>query len=365
MVARHPNARRAYGEAMLKAQLAGQPLPLGCRWGEGHPLKERIEMLKLPSFSLTRRFAGGTGICIALAATAMVAWAAQPAASPNAAARALSGTGRVAVDIWLQVDDGDRQRFLQAMTPRVAFPFVFEDGAGRGTAFVTVTPLDATRSQIDVRLERDNGTAAQPRLVVENGKQAQIAIGEGLQEGFAGVRAGFEVFASEPAPPAQASDEDARASTSVPWEGETPVYPGKALRERIGGKVVLLVDLDAQGRATAMEVASSEPRGVFDQAAMDAARRWRFKPNVENGKAVPGRVSVPIEFRPDRPPPRDASEPAGRTSSGTGASDAAFDWIALEPAEAKVQSFECDRFVGSVFDESATKCGVRRSERAR
>ena len=33
---RHPAARRAYGEAMLKTQLAGGVLPFGCHWGQLH-----------------------------------------------------------------------------------------------------------------------------------------------------------------------------------------------------------------------------------------------------------------------------------------------------------------------------------------
>src|SRR3546814_10618324 len=42
VVARHPHARRAYGEAMVKTQLSAMPAPLACHWFGGHPLKERI-----------------------------------------------------------------------------------------------------------------------------------------------------------------------------------------------------------------------------------------------------------------------------------------------------------------------------------
>jgi beta-lactamase regulating signal transducer with metallopeptidase domain len=51
VVARFPEARRQYADAMLKVQLAGQPrqelrLPVGCRWPSDQTLKERILMLK-------------------------------------------------------------------------------------------------------------------------------------------------------------------------------------------------------------------------------------------------------------------------------------------------------------------------------
>lgn len=45
VILRHPGARAAYGRALLKTQLAGRPLPLGCYWGQ-HPLETRIAALK-------------------------------------------------------------------------------------------------------------------------------------------------------------------------------------------------------------------------------------------------------------------------------------------------------------------------------
>ena len=49
VVTRFPDARRAYAQVLVKAQLAIRPLPLGCYWpskGTEHPLLERIAMLK-------------------------------------------------------------------------------------------------------------------------------------------------------------------------------------------------------------------------------------------------------------------------------------------------------------------------------
>lgn len=47
VIARYPTVRRSYAEAMLKTQLATQPLPLGCYWlqAEPHPLAQRIRLL--------------------------------------------------------------------------------------------------------------------------------------------------------------------------------------------------------------------------------------------------------------------------------------------------------------------------------
>ena len=78
VIARHPHARRAYGEAMLKTQLALHPLPLGCYWGS-HPLKERIAMLKQPVPSLTRWIGGAALVAVLALGVGFAAWSAQPA----------------------------------------------------------------------------------------------------------------------------------------------------------------------------------------------------------------------------------------------------------------------------------------------
>lgn len=79
---RFPNARRLYGELLLKTQLAAQPLPFGCHWpaGSAHPLKERILMLKSPLPGRGRKFAGLMIVTALGLGGACAAWAAQPAA---------------------------------------------------------------------------------------------------------------------------------------------------------------------------------------------------------------------------------------------------------------------------------------------
>jgi beta-lactamase regulating signal transducer with metallopeptidase domain len=80
VVAAHPTARRAYAEAMLKTQLAAQPIPFGCHWlGAGpHPLAARIALLAHPAPTSRRRMAGAFAIgLIALGAAAM-AWIERP-----------------------------------------------------------------------------------------------------------------------------------------------------------------------------------------------------------------------------------------------------------------------------------------------
>ena len=186
VIAGHPQSRRSYGEAMFKTQLAAGPLPLGCHWGYGHPLKERIAMLKQP-LPTRARVLTGSALMLALSlGVGFAAWATQPAR--DYAAQAQAGS--------------------QAATP-------------------------------------GNEERSMP---------------EGMQ-------------------------------------GNPPLYPKLAVDQKLSGRVMLLVDVAADGSVTDVAIERSEPAGVFDAATLEAVRQWKFNPPQKNGKAVAGRVRVPVDFR--------------------------------------------------------------------
>lgn len=82
-----------------------------------------------------------------------------------------------------------------------------------------------------------------------------------------------------------------------------PAYPHAALARGIGGEVQLKVLVGADGSVKHAEVVSSHPAGVFDQASLNAAKKWHFNPQLDaNGKPVSGYVMVPVTFAPDGRP---------------------------------------------------------------
>jgi TonB family protein len=180
VLARFPRGRARYGNAMLKTQLAGFGLPVGCHWQSSHPLKERIEMLKQPLPSRTRRFSGAVVVVALMTVGAMAAWAAQPSAPAAAPAAA----------------------------PAV--------------------PLTSIT-------EADDLTA--------------------------------------------------------------PPYPAELVK--VSGNVVLELLVGVDGTVKDVKVVSSEPAGLFDAASIEAARKWKIAPRMENGVAVEGWVRVPIAFHSD------------------------------------------------------------------
>jgi bla regulator protein blaR1 len=61
VLARSESSKKRYADALLKAQVVSESVrcvPIGCHWRSGHPLKERINMLKLTSPGVSRRLFG-------------------------------------------------------------------------------------------------------------------------------------------------------------------------------------------------------------------------------------------------------------------------------------------------------------------
>lgn len=78
-----------------------------------------------------------------------------------------------------------------------------------------------------------------------------------------------------------------------------PVYPAEAFARGQSGKVVLEIDVGVDGKPTAIAVVQSTPAGVFDAATVAAAWQWQFNPSMADGKAVAGKVRVPVWFDMD------------------------------------------------------------------
>lgn len=76
-------------------------------------------------------------------------------------------------------------------------------------------------------------------------------------------------------------------------------YPGDALSAGVAGVVRLQLKIDHQGVLREATVVAADPAGVFDQAALKAARALRFKPAVRNGVAVGSIKVIEVPFEPN------------------------------------------------------------------
>src|ERR1700722_11617697 len=96
-------------------------------------------------------------------------------------------------------------------------------------------------------------------------------------------------------------------------------YPPDALRDKVEGKVGLEVVVDDTGSVVSAKVTGPAGHG-FDEAALDAVRRFSFAPARQNGTPIRSTLQLSYEFHlpsPPPPPPRETmvSPPASPTPS--------------------------------------------------
>ena len=75
-----------------------------------------------------------------------------------------------------------------------------------------------------------------------------------------------------------------------------PQYTELARKARIEGIVIIEAIIDPSGNVTDARVLKPLPLGL-DQAALDAVKRWKFKPGTLNGQPVPVIYNLTVNFR--------------------------------------------------------------------
>ena len=75
-----------------------------------------------------------------------------------------------------------------------------------------------------------------------------------------------------------------------------PSYTAEAKANGIFGVVTLALDITETGAVDNVQVVKPLPYGL-DQAAVDAVRQWRWEPATLDGKAVPVKFNVTINFK--------------------------------------------------------------------
>ncbi|MGH8239753.1 MAG: energy transducer TonB, partial [Steroidobacteraceae bacterium] len=75
-----------------------------------------------------------------------------------------------------------------------------------------------------------------------------------------------------------------------------PSYPREAERLGVSGWVDVEFTIAPNGTTQDLVVRDAQPLRTFDEAAVDAVRRWRFEPVMRDGAAVSQRAAVRIRF---------------------------------------------------------------------
>ena len=94
---------------------------------------------------------------------------------------------------------------------------------------------------------------------------------------------------------------------AAPEQDATPVvrmepkYPVDAARDGVEGWVELRFSIDTAGQVQDVQVVNAEPRRIFDKAAVQALKRWKYRPKVVDGKAIAQTgLAVRLDFNLDK-----------------------------------------------------------------
>jgi periplasmic protein TonB len=115
--------------------------------------------------------------------------------------------------------------------------------------------------------------------------------GSGGEAGGSGAPAGAPAAGNSPGVAHGPGSEEVVALLKV-----APEYPREAARSGLTGWVKIALTITAEGTVADPKVIGSNPRRVFERAALRAIRQWRFKPRTIAGKPVPRRAVQVIEF---------------------------------------------------------------------
>jgi periplasmic protein TonB len=79
--------------------------------------------------------------------------------------------------------------------------------------------------------------------------------------------------------------------------GPKPEYPAAARMQGLQGRVLLHIDIAADGTPANVSVATSSGHAILDRVAMTTVRNWRFHPAMRDGVPVESARDLPVDFR--------------------------------------------------------------------
>jgi len=86
-------------------------------------------------------------------------------------------------------------------------------------------------------------------------------------------------------------------TSSAPLVRVEPDYPPRAQQRGIEGWVEVEFTITSIGTVEDPKVLRANPPGIFEQSTLRAVRRWRYNPQVVNGRPVARRERTRIRFQ--------------------------------------------------------------------
>jgi periplasmic protein TonB len=86
----------------------------------------------------------------------------------------------------------------------------------------------------------------------------------------------------------------------VPTLRIPPVYPARALRSGIEGVVTVEFTIAVDGSVKDPVIVKSKPPKIFDKAVMKSITKWKFNPDMVDGKPTEKRARQDVKFKLQR-----------------------------------------------------------------
>jgi protein TonB len=179
------------------------------------------------------------------------------------------------------------------------------------TLTILRSKLDAQRKLLDREQQQALDQQKQQLAAKQSevARQADAAAAKQRNDQAAQLAAAQQAQAARAAPPSQplasvaakpgaaARPADGGSAEPVLLQQTTPRYPANAMRSGQEGWVELQFTVDTDGSVQNVLVLNSQPRHVFDRAAIEAVSRWRFQPGTQDGAPRTALLMRRIQFK--------------------------------------------------------------------
>ena len=163
--------------------------------------------------------------------------------------------------------------------------------SGDGPVFVAGAPTSSEPLLREASALPDNSAAAAPEAAATVTASTTAAPPSASQP----------ISDAPPATPARGSTSPTVTAEAQLTHRVPPEYPQSALRSGVQGFVDVHFTITTEGTVTNVAVVSSDPADVFNRAATDAVRKWRYEPRVVDGRPVESQSQVRLQFKLDHP----------------------------------------------------------------
>lgn len=303
----------SYAEGILRVCEHYLESPLACVAGVGGSnLRQRIEAIM--SNRLTERLNGIQKLVLTVAASAAIAvpfaagvFSSRPAyAQPGALSSSESAGVTLAGPVPGQPGNG---QLPEALDSPVATLLPADPSSNPPASHEAPAKLP---TRAFGKKDKDAHAGADPQLAQRSSAQSkQPPVLEHLAESGvppvpAKQDAASKTGGDSPSPASSEADstapESATPSTGAALPRKVrdsmPQVPLRAVQQGIGGSVTVHFVIDVTGKPRDARVVVATVHGVFDRAALEAVKRWRYEPAMVEGRPAEVEVTTTIRFAP-------------------------------------------------------------------